>query len=63
MEFDPFIRGPFPVAVRSGQLVDSHRDDRQLPFEVWYPAAPRYFGLDLSPSTPRLRRTRVRSSA
>jgi dienelactone hydrolase len=51
MDFDPFVRGPFPVGVRSGQLIDSHRHDRQLPFEVWYPAAPHFIGLDLSPAT------------
>src|SRR5712691_1991478 len=51
VDFDPFARGPCPVGVRSSQLVDAQRDDRVLPCEVWYPAAPRYFGLDLSPTT------------
>lgn len=51
MDFDPFGRGAFPVGVRSGQLVDSSRDDRLLPFEVWYPASAGSFGLDLSPLT------------
>jgi dienelactone hydrolase len=73
MEYDPFVRGPFPVGVRSGQIVDRQRDDRQLPFEVWYPAALRYGGLDLStptqdtftvlPDTPALRQAAVRDAA
>lgn len=48
MEFDPFARGPFPVGVRSGLAIDTDRGDRNLPYEVWYPAAPSYSGLDLS---------------
>jgi dienelactone hydrolase len=51
MDFDPFVRGSLPVGVRSSELVDARRGDRVLPVEVWYPAAPRYFGLDLSPAT------------
>jgi dienelactone hydrolase len=49
MTYDPFERGPSPVGVRSGELVDRARGDRALPFEVWYPAAPRLRGLDLEP--------------
>jgi dienelactone hydrolase len=37
MRFDPLAAGPFAVATRSGLAVDRDRDDRQLPFEVWYP--------------------------
>jgi dienelactone hydrolase len=51
MDYDPFVRGPFPVGVRSGQVIDEARHARQLPLEVWYPASPRYGGLDLSPPT------------
>jgi dienelactone hydrolase len=47
MGYDPFARGPFPVGVRSGEAIDGGRD-RRLPFEVWYPAAPRHTGLDRS---------------
>jgi dienelactone hydrolase len=72
MAYDPFVRGPSPVGVRSGQATDATRNDRQLPFEVWYPAAPRYGGLDLSlptqdsftllPHTPPLRQAAVRDA-
>jgi dienelactone hydrolase len=48
MGYDPFPRGLAPVGVASGRLRDVHRDGRELPFEVWYPADSRYFGLDLS---------------
>jgi len=37
MEFDPFASGPFSVGTRSGLVIDRDRDDRRLPFEVWYP--------------------------
>lgn len=49
--FDPFVGGPYPVGVRSGFAIDRGRDDRQLQFEVWYPASPRYSGLDQSAAT------------
>jgi dienelactone hydrolase len=73
MDYDPFVRGAFPVGVRSGNLADAARDGRQLPFEVWYPAAPRYGGLDLAPATqdsfallpdsPPLHQSAVRNAA
>src|SRR5881394_2019605 len=73
MAYDPFVRGRWPVGVRSGQLVDRNRHDRPLPFEVWYPAAPRYGGLDLEPGsqdafsvvpgTPALQQAAVREAA
>jgi dienelactone hydrolase len=73
MDFDPFVRGPVPVGVRSGQAVDKQRDNRRLLFEVWYPAAPRYGGLDLLtptqdtftvlPNTPALHQAAVRNAA
>src|SRR2546423_1438813 len=50
MTYEPFERGPFPVGVRSGQITDSERDGRQLPFEVWYPAAAKYAGRDGDPA-------------
>jgi predicted dienelactone hydrolase len=37
MAYDPFAPGPFAVGVRAGTAIDSTRDDRPLPFEVWYP--------------------------
>lgn len=39
-EYDPFARGPFPVAVRTIHALDEARD-RLFPCEVWYPAAAR----------------------
>ncbi len=47
MIYDPFGRGPFPVGVRSGEIVDASRGDRTLQFEVWYPAAAPFFAVDL----------------
>src|SRR5438067_620679 len=44
--YDPFARGPFPVGVRTLHL---SRGARELPCELWYPATPANFGLDLSP--------------
>lgn len=73
MDYDPFVRGPFPAGVQSGRLLDSSRGGRQLPFEVWYPASPRYGGLDLSlvtqdsftiiPDSPALHQPAVRDAA
>ena len=40
MSYDPFVRGPHAVGVRSGAIVDAARD-RRLVYEVWYPAATR----------------------
>ena len=39
MRFDPFVSGRFSVSTRRGLAIDRDRDDRQLPFEVWYPEA------------------------
>jgi dienelactone hydrolase len=71
--YDPFARGPFPAGVRSGVATDRERAHRRLPFEVWYPAAPRYGGQDLeprtqdaftvAPGTPPLRQAAVRDAA
>src|ERR1700687_4858159 len=37
-DYDPFVRGPQPVGVRTIQALDTARD-RLFPCEVWYPAA------------------------
>ena len=37
MELDPFVAGPFSVETATGLAIDENRDDRELPFEVWYP--------------------------
>jgi predicted dienelactone hydrolase len=37
MPYQPALRGPFLVGVRSGSVIDEARE-RRLPFEVWYPA-------------------------
>lgn len=72
MAYDPFVRGPHPVGVAGGQTADPLRRDRQIPFEVWYPAASEYQGLDMDPSTqdaftlmpdtPALRQAAVRGA-
>ena len=36
--YDPFVRGRFPVGVRTIQATDTARD-RCFPCEIWYPAA------------------------
>jgi len=41
--YDPFVRGPFPVGVRTAQV---EHGARRLPVEVWYPATDEYAGLD-----------------
>jgi dienelactone hydrolase len=49
-EYDPFVRGRFPVGVRTIQALDPARD-RLFPCEVWYPAAAEHAGQDLAPGT------------
>jgi predicted dienelactone hydrolase len=39
VRYDPFAAGPLLVGTRSGELVDRTRNDRALPFDVWYPDA------------------------
>ena len=46
--YDPFARGPFPVGVRTLELV---RGGRSLPVELWYPATDEYAGKDLAEAT------------
>ena len=48
--YDPFLRGPFPVGVRTLEAVDTVRS-RRFPSEVWYPAAARHAGEDGDPAT------------
>ena len=49
-EYDPFVRGRFPVGVCSFDVRDKARD-RLFPCEVWYPAAAQHAGQDLAPET------------
>src|SRR5262245_14172282 len=49
-EYDPFVRGGFPVGVRTIQGLDTVRD-RRFPCEIWYPAAAQHAGQDLAPAT------------
>lgn len=48
--YDPFVRGPHPVGVRTVELHDRDRD-RAVPVEVWYPATDEYAGQDLDDAT------------
>ena len=45
--YDPFLRGPHSVGVRTIQAYDPARD-RLFPCEIWYPAAVQPGGQDLS---------------
>ncbi len=49
--YDPFRRGPFPVSVKSEDLVDVSRESRRVSLEVWLPAHARYAGFDLAKDT------------
>jgi predicted dienelactone hydrolase len=51
VSYDPFARGPHPVGVRTLELRDAARDDRPVPVEVWYPAAPAHAGEDVAEAT------------
>ena len=48
--YDPFVRGPFPVGVRTTQSVDTERN-RSFPCEIWYPATAHHQGQDLVSET------------
>ena len=48
--YEPFARGVFPVGVRTIPVRDTVRN-RLFPCEIWYPAAARHAGRDLSPET------------
>jgi predicted dienelactone hydrolase len=49
-EYDPFVRGRFPVGVRTIQGLDTARD-RPFPCEIWYPAVAQHAGQDIGPGT------------
>jgi predicted dienelactone hydrolase len=49
-EYDPFLRGRFPVGVRTLRALDTERD-RLFPCEVWYPAAAQHAGQDIEAGT------------
>jgi dienelactone hydrolase len=49
-EYDPFVRGRFPIGVRTIQGLDTVRD-RWFPCEIWYPAATHHAGNDIAPET------------
>src|SRR5437867_5170310 len=51
MIYDPFQRGPFPAGVRTVRAVDTTREDRPLPVEIWYPATDDHAGKDLATSS------------
>jgi len=48
--YDPFVRGPFPVGVRTIHARDRVRN-REFPCEIWYPVGREYAGLDLALAT------------
>lgn len=48
--YDPFVRGRFPVGVRTLELFDDHRG-RRFPCEIWYPAAADFASQDLAPDS------------
>jgi dienelactone hydrolase len=47
-DYDPFVRGRFPVGVRTVEATDGARE-RQFSCEIWYPAAGKHKGQDLDP--------------
>src|SRR5437867_8418791 len=49
-EYDPFVRGRFPVGVRTTQALDSARN-RLFPCEIWNPAPAHYAGYDFRSGT------------
>ena len=49
-DYDPFVRGRFPVGVRTIQALDTVRN-RLFPCEIWYPAAAQHTGQDIAPGT------------
>jgi dienelactone hydrolase len=51
--YDPFVRGRFPVGVRTIQAFDGARE-RLFQCEIWYPAAAKYTGQDMAPGTQDL---------
>src|SRR5262245_667515 len=49
-EYDPFVRGRFPVGVRTIQGIDTVRE-RLFSCEIWYPAAAQHAGQDIASGT------------
>lgn len=49
-EYDPFVRGRFPVGVQTIRALDTERN-RLFPCEIWYPATSQYSGQDIAPGT------------
>ena len=49
-KYDPFVRGRFPVGVRTIETLDTTRN-RLFPCEIWYPAAAKYAGQDVAAET------------
>src|SRR6059036_4316814 len=49
-EYDPFVRGRFPVGVRTIQARDKVRN-RLFPCEIWYPPAAQHAGQDIAIGT------------
>jgi dienelactone hydrolase len=65
--YDPFVRGRFPVGVRTIRVLDVARN-REFPYEIWYPAATQHAGQDLDPKIqdrfrPRLKGAEQRQMA
>lgn len=70
-EYNPFSRGPYPVGVKTYEIMDSTRQ-RKLPVECWYPSTDAYRGKDLDrntqdsyllmPSFPKMRQAAVRDA-
>lgn len=54
VRYDPFIRGRFPVGVRTIQALDTARN-RVFPCEIWYPAVAEYAGQDAAAATQDVR--------
>jgi dienelactone hydrolase len=49
-DYDPFVRGRFPVGVRTVKALDTVRN-RLFSCEIWYPAAGQHAGQDIAPGT------------
>jgi predicted dienelactone hydrolase len=49
-DYDPFVRGRFPVGVHTIEALDMARE-RLFPCEVWYPAAAQHAGQDVAHGT------------
>jgi dienelactone hydrolase len=49
-EYDPFVRGRYPVGVQTIHARDTARN-RLFPCEIWYPAAAEHTGQGIAPGT------------